>query len=133
MMVSYFLLKASKIQPSQLYLNAAKLAKVKELYKPILLDSLPPIPIKELDNEIIFTDGHHRAYIAVSLGFENLPVYWETENLSWNLYRVCVGWCKEENITTILDLKKKIVKNTEFKKLWIKKCADLRKKMKISN
>ncbi|OLS27872.1 MAG: hypothetical protein HeimC3_01660 [Candidatus Heimdallarchaeota archaeon LC_3] len=131
-MVSYFLKKASEIQPSQLYLNAAKISKVKELYKPISLDSLPPIPIKELDNEIIFTDGHHRAYVAVSMGLKDLPVYWETENnLSWNLYKVCVNWCKSENIYEILDLRKKIVKNTDFKNLWIKKCTDLRKEMNL--
>ena len=133
-MVSYFLKKATEIQPSQLYLNAAKLAKVKELYKPISLDSLPPIPIKELDNEIIFIDGHHRAYVAVTFGFEKLPVYWESDaNLNLDLYRVCINWCKSENIVSVLDLRNKIVKNTDFKKLWIKKCSDLKKEMKISD
>ncbi|MHA1989600.1 MAG: hypothetical protein ACW981_01525 [Candidatus Hodarchaeales archaeon] len=125
-MVDVFLKSILDIQPSQLYLNAAKIAKIKELYYPISLGNMTPIPIKQLHNDIIFVDGHTRAYMAFRKGITQIPVYWEIDtDLDWEFYEIYVNWCKFEGIKNISHLKNRIVKNSEYKVLWIKKCRKL--------
>jgi hypothetical protein len=129
-MVKVFLKKVSEIQPSQLYLNAAKIAKVREFYNPISIETIPPIPIKQLNEDIIFVDGHTRAYVAYHKGLQELPVYWEIDSdLDWDLYEVCVDWCKKEGIINIGNLKSRIVKNSDYKILWIER----RKKLHLAS
>lgn len=120
------------IRPSQLYLNAAKIAKIRDLYEPITIEKIPPIPIKKLNNELIFVDGHTRAYIAFKKGIFNIPVYHYPDNdLNWNFYQIYVDWCKAERIMTIQDLENRIVKNTEYRRLWINRCENLKKEYVI--
>jgi hypothetical protein len=125
-MVDVFLKNITEIQPSQLYLNAAKIAKIKEFYRPILIETIPPIPIKKLRDDIIFVDGHTRAYVAFQKGITKLPVYWEVDaDLDWDIYEICVDWCKFERILNIGHLKDKIVKNSEYKVEWLERCRKL--------
>ncbi len=46
------------------------------------------------------------------LGYEEIDVYWEQEELDWDLYEICVQWCIDG----------KILNNKAYKKKWIEKC-----------
>jgi len=95
LMTKTFVMKLNKIQPSQLYISSEKLSEVMKTFDSANPESIEPIPIKKLGNEIIFVDGHTRAFAAFLHSFSQVPVYWEDEELDWDAYEICVGWCKK--------------------------------------
>lgn len=120
-----FFMEIEAIQPSQLYLNAQKIKKIKNKYKIIAPEHIEAVPIKKLNNDIIFTDGHTRAYLLWLYGFKKIKVEWEDEDLDWEVYQICIDWCKEEGITSISDLDDKIINNESYQIKWIKRCHDM--------
>jgi len=123
-MVRVFKMILDKIQPSQLYISTEKLAEVMKAFNPANPDSLDPIPIKKLGNDVIFVDGHTRALAAFLHGLLEVPVYWEDEKLDWDAYKVCMKWCKDEGIHTIADLKNRIISQENYEVLWLKRCDE---------
>jgi hypothetical protein len=123
-MTNTFQMKLESIQPSQSYINSEKLRYVmRQLQsKPVFIK---PIPVKKLEDQIVFVDGHTRALAALLLGLSEIPVCWEDEGLDWDEYKVCVGWCKEEGIHTISDLKNRIVSHKDYKVLWLDRCKKM--------
>lgn len=121
----YIFMDLSYIKPSQLYISSKKLNNVLKWFNPKDYNSYEPIPIKELDGKLIFTDGHTRAYAAYLKGVKTIKVYFDEDELDWNLYRTCVNWCSLENINSIKDLKNRIVSEKDYKVLWIKRCESL--------
>ncbi|UCH32521.1 MAG: hypothetical protein JSV05_03845 [Candidatus Bathyarchaeota archaeon] len=123
-MTKVFLMELNEIQPSQLYVSSEKLNSVMENFvsKPRLME---PIPIKKLGDQIIFVDGHTRAFAALLHRFPKVPVYWEDEELDWEAYEICVDWCKEEGIATIADLKGRVISHQEYEKRWYARCAQM--------
>jgi hypothetical protein len=124
-MAKIFMMKLDKIQPTQLFISSEKLSEVMKTFNPKNPESMEPIPVKKLGNEIIFVDGHTRAVAAFLHGFSQVPVYWENEELDWDAYKICVKWCKKEKIRTIADLKTRIVSQKDYEILWynaVKKC-----------
>ena len=100
-MVKTFKMKLNSIQPSQLYVSSEKLDNVMrniDQTKPVIIE---PIPVKKLGDEVIFVDGHTRAFAAFLLGISEIPVYWEDEKLDWKEYMICVEWYKKEGINSI--------------------------------
>jgi len=130
---NYFLeMEISNIQPSQLYISQQKLATVKEKFNPKDIATLKPIPVKKFKNNIFYTDGHTRAFAAYQEGFLKIPVIWEDEELDWEMYEICIKWCKDANIFSIADLSNRIVEQKEYEILWYKRCDDLHKKLEIN-
>ena len=126
-MTNIFQMKLNSIQPSQLYISSEKLdgiMKGLEQSNPVIIE---PIPIKKLGNQVIFVDGHTRAFVAFSLGLSEIPVYWEDEDLDWEEYEICVEWCKEEGIYTISDLENRIVSPSDYQVLWLDRCERMQK------
>jgi hypothetical protein len=126
-----FPIKIDAIQPTQLYVSSEKLdAVMKNLgrNKPLIVE---PIPIKKLDGQIVFVDGHTRAFAAFLLGLSEIPVYWEDEELDWDEYRICVGWCKKEGIYAISDLKERVVPRKDYQVLWLDRCRKMQTDMEI--
>ena len=78
-----FLKRLDEIQPSQLFINAGKLSQVIKRFDPPIPESLEPVPVKELDGEVIFTDGHTRAFTAFLHGLTEIRVFWDEDNLDW--------------------------------------------------
>ncbi|MGD8506566.1 MAG: hypothetical protein PVF15_07890 [Candidatus Bathyarchaeota archaeon] len=128
-MTKTFFMKLDEIQPSQLYISSDKLSKVMKSFpsKPI---SVEPIPIKKLRDQIVFVDGHTRAFAAFQYGFSKVPVYWEYEELDWEAYEICVEWCKKEGIHTIADLKSRVIPHQKYEKLWYERCTKMQKELK---
>ncbi len=124
-MTSVFLMKLKDIQPSQLYISKKKLKKIQKEIDPNNIDSLEIIPVKKLGNDIIYSDGHTRAYAAYLFGWEEVRVEWETEDLDWEMYEICVNWCKEVGIYTIADLSSRVISQKDYEILWYKRCKDM--------
>jgi hypothetical protein len=118
------------IQPSQLYISTEKLAKIMKGFDRSSYRSLEPIPIKKLSDDIIFVDGHTRAFAAFLDGLSEVPVYWECEELDWEAYEICVKWCKDAGIRTIADLKNRVVMKDDYEVLWLNRCARMQAELK---
>ncbi len=116
----------SNIQPSQLYINENKLKKVEEKIEERGVDSLEPIPIKRLsskDNGYVFmTDGHTRAVGLLRNGYKKCQTVWETDQLDWEAYEICIRWCRKEGIREPIDLLDRIVSDKVYQKLWLDRC-----------
>jgi hypothetical protein len=115
------------LQPSQLFISARKLARV-ERRRPTIADT-EPIPIKRLGRSIVMTDGHTRAVAAVRAGLKRVPVYWEDEELSWDMYRVCVRWCRRAGIRTPVALAQRIVPHSDYERLWYERCSRMQERI----
>jgi hypothetical protein len=126
-MTKVFRMKLNSIQPSQLYISSEKLSEVMKRFDVDDLESIEPIPIKKLGDDVIFVDGHTRAFAAFLYGVSEVPVYWEDEELDWDAYEICVEWCKENGIRTISDLKDRIVSQKEYEILWYKRCEEMQR------
>lgn len=120
-----FSMPLAKLQPSQLYINEGKLRLARSWFDSGDRMSMDPIPVKELDGRIVMTDGHTRAVLAYLSGWENVPVYWETYELSWNAYRLDIKWCDEESIHSPIDLAERIVPHKDYERLWRKRCMEM--------
>ena len=117
------------LQPSQLYVSAGKLEAMERLILAAGPDALPPVPVKELDGRLVLTDGHTRV-VALFRGGHGPPrLEWEEEELDWNAYRICVGWCETEGIRSIGDLAPLVVSTREYEKLWLDRCRRLHEEL----
>lgn len=125
LMIRIFMMKLNEIQPSQLYISSEKLSEVMKTFDPNNPESVEPIPIKKLGNEIVFMDGHTRAFAAFLRDLSEVHVYWEDEELDWDAYEICVGWCRKEGIHTIADLKNRVVPQKDYEILWYKRCEKM--------
>ena len=82
-------LRIVDIQPSQFYISEEKLEQIRRWFKPGDLSGFEAVPVKELDGQVIFTDGHTRAYAAWLAGLERIPLVWDEDELDWEAYRLC--------------------------------------------
>ena len=128
-----FLMRLDQIQPSQLFINSKKLSQVMADSSGLSLDSIEPIPIKKLEKEVIFTDGHTRALAAYLCGIPEVSVFWDKDELNWEAYQICVKWCKEEGIYIIADLKDRVVSPEEYDVLWLKCCTVMHHDLKVGH
>ncbi|MHA1452098.1 MAG: hypothetical protein ACTSRD_04480 [Promethearchaeota archaeon] len=131
-MVEIFQMKILNIHPSQLYISNQKLQLIQETLNPEDPRLVEPIPIKNLNGKTIFVDGHTRAVALHLLGQKTMPVYWEYEELDWNMYEICVQWCVDEGVYSIIELANRIVSHEEYKILWYKRCDDLHSSLQQS-
>jgi len=121
-MVSTFWLRIDQIQLSQLYISSAKLESVMRVFEASNESILEPIPIKEIDEQLVATDGHTRLLAWFLNGHEEVECEWEDIEMDWDAYRVCIQWCKEEGIRSIADLANRIIGPKEYEVLWLERC-----------
>ncbi len=128
-MKSSFKMKLSKIQLSQLYISKQKLVKVNDKFDTQDRSTLGLIPIKKLWNTIFYTDGHTRAFAAYQAGLTKIPVIWEDDELDWEMYKICIQWCRDEKLFIIADLSKRVVTHKNYEILWYKRCENLQNEL----
>jgi hypothetical protein len=116
-----FQLHLFAIRPTQLYINASKLAYLAAKHPPGTETTMTPISITKIYDKIAFTDGHTRAFLSWTRGL--LTVYWDESELDMIVYEQCFTWCEAEAIRTIADLKSRIIDASEYKAKWIDRCA----------
>jgi len=131
-----FLYPLAQLQPSQLYISEAKLADVLAWWQPARLETLEPLPIKRLEDaphgrNVIYTDGHTRAFAAYRLGFTEVPVVWDEDELDWEAYRICVTWCLDVGIHTVADLEGRVIAPEQYDVLWLDRCRVMQTELEI--
>jgi hypothetical protein len=124
-----FIMEIYGIQPTQLYISSKKLARVIEVIGRSPPFEYEPIPVKELNGRVVYSDGHTRAFALHRLGVTEIQCCWEDTALDWDEYEACVGWCLAEGIKTIADLDGRVVGPDEYKRLWLDRCAGMQKEM----
>lgn len=124
-MTELFLMRLDRIQPSQLYVSSEKLSKVLEELDRFKPEVLEPFPVRKLGDRVVLTDGHTRALAAFLRGFVEVRVFWDEEDWDWEAYEVCVGWCVEEGVCSVGDLKGRVVSQEQFDLLWLKRCREM--------
>jgi hypothetical protein len=125
-MTKSFMMKLDEIQPSQLFINSEKLSLVMKTFD-VNPRSIETIPVKKIGEQIVFVDGHTRAFAAFLKGMSEVKVYWEEDELDWDEYEVCVDWCKKEGINTIADLKERVIPSKEYQVLWLDRCEKMQR------
>ncbi|MFW9966110.1 MAG: hypothetical protein ACFFEA_03075 [Candidatus Thorarchaeota archaeon] len=124
-----FKLYLHEIQPSQLYISKAKLDAVINGRNLGDLSMYEPIPIKEIDGDLVSIDGHTRGLAWLLEGYEEVEVEWETFELDWEAYAICVQWCKDDGIMSISDLKDRIIDHSDYEVLWYERCRVMQEEL----
>lgn len=109
--------------PSQLYIDAKKLRELLEWFDADTPE-YDPIPLLTIDDEMVLSDGHTRAFLAYLSGANTIEVIEDPDRdeLNLDLYRECVGWCRNEDVTTIPDLTGRMVSHETFMEQWVARC-----------
>lgn len=115
-------LNLKDLQPSQFYISEKKLKDIEAWLNPADLSCFEPIPVKLLDGRPVMTDGHTRAVAALRAGLEAVPLVWDEDELSWDMYRACVAACREQGIESPRDLMTRIISEEEYREKWDKWC-----------
>ena len=115
-------LKLKDLQPSQFYISEKKLKDVEGWLNPTDLSCFEPIPVKLSDGRLVMTDGHTRAVAALRAGLEMVPLVWDEDELSWDMYRACVSACREQAIESPIDLLPRIISEEKYREQWDKWC-----------
>ncbi|MBR3137698.1 MAG: GNAT family N-acetyltransferase [Clostridia bacterium] len=124
-MKDIYKLTIKDLQPSQFYISERKLASVEAWFDPADLSNFEPIPVKELDDVPVITDGHTRAVAALRVGVDRVPLVWDTDELDWRLYRACVTACRRRGILSSADLLTRIISAEEYVEQWDAWCDRL--------
>lgn len=131
-MDTIFNLPILAVQPSQLYVCSEKLAAVQREFMPQQPETLRPIPVKALDGNWVFTDGHTRALAAFRAGWTQIPVFADPDELDWVAYAICVDWCHQEGIRTIADLDPRVISTDKYNILWLERCQRMHQEREAS-
>ncbi len=121
-MTETFTLRLDAIQPSQLYISRLKLSMVEEMIDAREIEDLEPVPIKLLRGFLMATDGHTRGVALYRRGHEEVKCCWEDTELDWQAYSICIDWCLEEGITSMIDLNDRVIEHQDFQILWLERC-----------
>ena len=113
------------IQPSQFYLSRQKLERVQSWFDPNDLSNFTPCPVQLLNRRILFTDGHTRAYAAYKAGLLRIPLVWEQDQLSWNLYQKCVDACLACGVHSVADFDGRILTPEDYEAKWLGWCRTM--------
>ena len=119
------------IQPSQFYVSEEKILNIKKWFDPNDLSNFEPIPIKELDGRIIFTDGHTRAWTAFLSGVSHVPLVWDEDELDWEAYRICVDACIERGVCSVADFRGRVLSGADYKIKWNGWCDKMHAELEL--
>jgi hypothetical protein len=117
-----FSLRIDEITLSQLYVSSAKLDLVLGAFEEKREHELEPIPIKELDGNLVATDGHTRLLAWFLKGYKEVACVWEDIEMDRDAYRICVQWCKDEGIESVANLQERVVGPEQYQILWLDRC-----------
>ena len=109
------------LHPTQLYLSEKKLQDIQMLYQSAETIQVDPISILAFGNCLLITDGHHRAYQALLAGRDTITAEFDRDGGD-ELYALYAQACEERKITSVLDLKHRILPQDEYEAKWYNWC-----------
>ena len=123
-------LRLTDLQPSQFYISEKKLEAISNWFRPADLTGFEPIPVKMLDGLPAMTDGHTRAVAALRAGLDRVPLAWEADELSWDMYSRCVEECRKRRVFSPADLLDRILTEAEYDEKWNRWCDAMQAEVK---
>ena len=120
-------LEANQVQPSQFYVNQAKVAALEKDFDWALCD---PIPVKAMAGTWVMTDGHTRATCMILKGCRLLPAIDEIDDLDWEAYRINVRDCQSRGVMSALDLPACLVSAPVFDEKWPSYCDEVHARLR---
>ena len=109
------------LHPSQLYLSEKKLQDIQMLYQSVEKHNLNPISVLTFGDYLLITDGHHRAYQALLAGRDMISAEFDRDGGD-ELYALYAQACEERKISSVLDLKHRILPQDEYEAKWYNWC-----------
>ena len=109
------------LHPTQLYLSEKKLQAIQMLDQSADIINVDPISVLAFGNRFLITDGHHRAYQALLAGRDTISAEFDRDGGD-ELYHLYAQACEERKITSVLDLKNRILPQDEYEAKWYNWC-----------
>ena len=109
------------LHPTQLYLSEKKLQDIQMLYQSAETIQVDPISILAFGDCLLITDGHHRAYQALLAGRDTISAEFDKDGGD-ELYHLYAQACEERKISSVLDLKHRILPQDEYEAKWYNWC-----------
>ena len=109
------------LHPTQLYLSEKKLQDIQMLYQSAETIQVDPISILAFGDCLLITDGHHRAYQALLAGRDTISAEFDKDGGD-EIYHLYAQACEERKITSVLDLKHRILPQDEYEAKWYNWC-----------
>ena len=113
--------KLTDLHPTQLYLSEKKLQAIQMLDQSEEIIKVDPISILVFGDGFLITDGHHRAYQALLAGRDTISAELDRDGGD-ELYDLYAQACEERKITSVLDLKHRILAQDEYEAKWYNWC-----------
>ena len=115
--------KITDLHPTQLYLSEKKLHDIQMLDQSAEIINVVPISVLAFGDSLLITDGHHRAYQALLAGRDMISAEFDRDGGD-ELYALYAQACEERKITSVLDLKHRILPQDEYEAKWYNWCDD---------
>ena len=113
--------KLTDLHPTQLYLSEKKLQAIQMLDQSAEIINVDPISVLAFGDSLLITDGHHRAYQALLAGRDMISAGFDRDGGD-ELYALYAQACEERKITSVLDLKHRILPQDEYEAKWYNWC-----------
>ena len=113
--------KITDLHPTQLYLSEKKLQAIQMLDQSADIINVDPISVLAFGDSLLITDGHHRAYQALLAGRDMISAEFDRDGGD-ELYALYAQACVERKITSVLDLKHRILPQDEYEAKWYNWC-----------
>lgn len=118
------MLAPAKLRPSQLYLNAEKLAAVLDRVGDGRFNP-GSLPVYRFDGDLHLVDGHTRAFVAYLVGCETVAVEYDAalpKKHDVALYRECLDWCADAGVERVSDFTGRVLGPTVYEREWVERC-----------
>ena len=113
--------KITDLHPTQLYLSEKKLHDIQMLDQSAEIINVDPISVLAFGDSLLIKDGHHRAYKALLAGRDMISDEFDRDGGD-ELYALYAQACEERKITSVLDLKHRILPQDEYEAKWYNWC-----------
>ena len=113
--------KITDLHPTQLYLSEKKLQAIQMLDQSADIINVDPISVLAFGNRFLITDGHHRAYQASLAGRDTISAEFDKDGGD-EIYHLYAQACEERKISSVLDLKHRILPQDEYEAKWYNWC-----------
>lgn len=113
--------KITDLHPTQLYLSEKKLQAIQMLDQSVDIINVDPISVLAFGDRFLITDGHHRAYLALLAGRDTISAEFDRDGGD-ALYALYAQACEERKISSVFDLKHRILPQDEYEAKWYNWC-----------
>jgi hypothetical protein len=105
--------------PGQFALSTTKLQRALAAYEQ---NPSEPFSVRQVGEDLVLTDGHHRAIVALLMGVVQVDVYLDTGDWDWEIWERCVAECRQRGVTRLDDLIGRMLPHDGYEQEWCACC-----------